>query len=531
VSLLKSDHRLFLIEVKDTGPGIPADKLRDIFTPFTQVHHNERKSEGSGLGLALTKKITEALGGTIEAKSNVGQGSVFSVKLPLKVLPRGTLPLPLIEFLNPGSSLAGLFPPEIRQELEGRKGRLSIVVLTGNPQGEFSRILGSYLRHWNIPFWLFSSPTEMEEALRKESGRLSFSFVRYVVEDDPQLLDALLELLSSSRMPSGASLPSSSFPPFLFQSNSKFHPMKQANERQIQISQADGSQVEVIFCSSYEVIAQVKSSPERRHHLSKIAYLWKICNPTELFVTLFLSLGILFEEKKEDSSKALSAHPLVPNEALGTFQTPFHKRSAQLPVKMKEQEAGAEAGARAESQWKEEEEEGKEGSQKIEVLVVEDNQVNQLIMKKVLGKCQVHYKITPSAEEAVEIWKKEGGGIPLILMDVEVEGPINGLEATAMIREEEARRGREREKEREKDKERGEGEREREAEKGKKEAGQERSYVVVMTGRSMEKDHLDAKGSGCDLFLTKPVLVEPLQQLVNRVVSSSRSSSRSSSSD
>lgn len=73
------------ISVKDTGRGIPEDKLNDIFDRFIQVDKSfSRGQEGSGLGLYIVKTIVEMHGGTIGAKSMIGVGSEFNIDLPIK---------------------------------------------------------------------------------------------------------------------------------------------------------------------------------------------------------------------------------------------------------------------------------------------------------------------------------------------------------------------------------------------------------------------------------------------------------------
>ncbi len=72
------------IKVSDTGIGIPADKLDKIFDRFYQVSDsNAREAEGSGIGLALTKELTELYRGEINVESEVGKGSTFTVRLPV----------------------------------------------------------------------------------------------------------------------------------------------------------------------------------------------------------------------------------------------------------------------------------------------------------------------------------------------------------------------------------------------------------------------------------------------------------------
>jgi signal transduction histidine kinase len=75
------------IAVNDTGIGIAADHIGLVFEEFRQVGTDRvRRSEGTGLGLSLTKKFVELHGGTITVHSEVGKGSTFTVTLPARVL-------------------------------------------------------------------------------------------------------------------------------------------------------------------------------------------------------------------------------------------------------------------------------------------------------------------------------------------------------------------------------------------------------------------------------------------------------------
>ncbi len=70
--------------VRDTGIGMTPDQLERIFEPFTQADTSTtRRFGGSGLGLTLTKQFTELLGGTLQATSMYGSGSVFTLAIPL----------------------------------------------------------------------------------------------------------------------------------------------------------------------------------------------------------------------------------------------------------------------------------------------------------------------------------------------------------------------------------------------------------------------------------------------------------------
>ncbi len=82
------DGRLtLLIEVTDTGIGIPADRLDRLFKSFSQIDSSTtRHYGGTGLGLSIVKRLAELMGGTVGVRSDVGKGSTFWVTLELEAL-------------------------------------------------------------------------------------------------------------------------------------------------------------------------------------------------------------------------------------------------------------------------------------------------------------------------------------------------------------------------------------------------------------------------------------------------------------
>ena len=73
------------LKIQDTGAGIAADQLPHIFDRFYQADNSAtRKTEGTGIGLSLTKELVELMGGSIRAESEVGKGSTFTVLLPVR---------------------------------------------------------------------------------------------------------------------------------------------------------------------------------------------------------------------------------------------------------------------------------------------------------------------------------------------------------------------------------------------------------------------------------------------------------------
>lgn len=80
-----------VVEVSDTGHGIPEDDLERIFNAFEQVDGSDtRKHGGTGLGLAISRSLARSMGGDIEARSEVGAGSNFVAVLPIVASPRDT---------------------------------------------------------------------------------------------------------------------------------------------------------------------------------------------------------------------------------------------------------------------------------------------------------------------------------------------------------------------------------------------------------------------------------------------------------
>jgi signal transduction histidine kinase len=75
------------ISVRDTGTGIPAEKLRRIFEPFfTTKTADEQGQGGTGLGLSLAKDVMESHGGRLRVESVVGTGTTFTLKFPLSAI-------------------------------------------------------------------------------------------------------------------------------------------------------------------------------------------------------------------------------------------------------------------------------------------------------------------------------------------------------------------------------------------------------------------------------------------------------------
>lgn len=83
VESLESQTPRIRFQIKDTGIGIPLEKLATIFLPFEQAGKRERNTEGTGLGLAISQQIIEKMGSSIQVESVIGQGSCFWFEVDL----------------------------------------------------------------------------------------------------------------------------------------------------------------------------------------------------------------------------------------------------------------------------------------------------------------------------------------------------------------------------------------------------------------------------------------------------------------
>jgi len=119
-----------LFSVRDTGIGIPADKIDKLFQSFSQVDNSTtRKYGGTGLGLAISRKLTEMMGGNIWVESKDGEGSTFQVAIPLQQAP-GPKPLEPNPILQGKTLIIAAAHPGVRAMIDSLVTSWGMITVT-----------------------------------------------------------------------------------------------------------------------------------------------------------------------------------------------------------------------------------------------------------------------------------------------------------------------------------------------------------------------------------------------------------------
>jgi len=455
--------------IRDTGVGIPSRMLPQLFDPFTQGHTSQKKADGSGLGLSLVKMFAEALGGSVRVTSEEHRGSIFTVEIPFTPLPPGTIS-ESIDRLQVHSDLLSVAKLGI---LYSSRATLNSLVF--------------HLSSWQVPYRIIGSvetPSGLTNFLAQARSH------RVASEEDAEGLPPICLLIDGDV-------------------STLLRAVEDVNCARQTSGEGAALEVRILFMCSLSSYSLVVKEVQANNLSAWVSVLTKPLSPLKLNKS-FARL-IRASPTSRSTSFTTPSLPFTAAFQIGSFNRRVASKLVTLGEQLKE---GGE----------EEEELGRAlpprlnapackgipapngangltfrphlsnpqgldqrtlGGERLQVLVVEDNKVNQMVLSRQMEKLGVHFKVTPSGTDAVRIWEETEGSISVIFMDVEVEGDINGLQATLEIRARERAKG-----------------------------GRQRTFIAMMTGRALEEDKREALAAGCDDFLIKPVSLEVIRALV-----------------
>ncbi|MGR3179443.1 MAG: response regulator [Candidatus Anammoxibacter sp.] len=193
----EKDKAFFKFSVEDTGIGVGQDKIEHIFDKFSQEDTSiTRKYGGTGLGLAICKQLAQLMNGDITVESNQGEGSVFTLAIPLAL-----------------DSSRGAGEERPKANLKG----LNVLIVDDNTINR--QIYTELLGYWHINCDAVASGREALQSLRSAAGtkhsyhaalldffmpEMSGDVLAKIIKSDPLIQDTLLIMLTSGSRPGAA---------------------------------------------------------------------------------------------------------------------------------------------------------------------------------------------------------------------------------------------------------------------------------------------------------------------------------------
>ena len=186
---LKGACHKIRFSIKDSGIGIPEDKMKRLFQSFSQVDSSTtRKYGGTGLGLAISKRLAELMGGKIWAESQLGKGSTFS----FEILAEATQ-------IKPGGEITARSENEFPAEQNERKHALSILIAEDNIVNQ--KVLLRMLNKLGYSADVASNGLEALQALQRQPYHVILMDVQMPEMDGLQATRAIRKLYAFAGKP------------------------------------------------------------------------------------------------------------------------------------------------------------------------------------------------------------------------------------------------------------------------------------------------------------------------------------------
>lgn len=474
--------------IKDTGIGIKQEKLDEIFGSFVQGDlSTTKKFGGTGLGLSIARSLVEMMNGSIEVKSEIGEGSEFKINIPFRIVSEefkiSTNPRDLEEltgfklaFVDRNEALVDDFIFSIRDikastfrfknaaeilEAFGKSSELEkidVVFVNFNEAGvEFPRQLreqkffnnkpivyyacDSFVNHDEILSLCFSNHLEVAgksktlqpvEKIVSESHPFNF----LVVEGEADELNKILNVIRSFG-----------------------HNAKGVVDRQIAFEETEKIQ--------YDMLVQKGSQHEGFFKFHEQNYEMPF---------------LIFSDHKESGVEPLKYTSFASIDAVDQIFLVLKKLTAQKRIKHQQEVEKTPEDSLENISGK--------------ILLVDDNEDNRILVKAYLKKYPIEIVEAENGQDAFSLYKR--GQFDLVFMDMQMP-VMDGYQATSLIRTWE------------------------------KTYNKSKTPIVALTAFALKEEVDKGLSVGCDVYVTKPVKKKRLIQLVNDFLGKRSSQNRSAS--
>lgn len=501
-----------IIQVQDTGIGIPDNKLNHIFDKFSQVDASTtREYGGTGLGLSIAKRLSELMGGGIQVESIQGQGSTFTVMIVLEEHevqtaksidhnrnPEGTILLVDDNPVNHSVLEAQLAGPACRcisvlsaakaaavlKRARGKGLQIDLIILDYqmpiHSGADFVHYIKSQPDFCDIPVILLSSVDKSD--LKKDMLKAGVN----AVLTKPARMEELFSTINAALRPP----------------ENGIQDLQINHHYEIQKPALSGPEIQPIVTPTPDIIEDARVSvapPDVSDPVTSLEVTnlesERISDETEEddFSPLTLLAADFFDSPQDVETDEDETELIIENEPVETETETITQTYSLMNVVKTENESDAISKAQDTQDIQEQDTQEPdmtidllnildepECEHKLDMLVAEDNEVNQMYMNYILEDTGLEYEIASNGLVAVEMWKARKPDV--ILMDISMP-KMNGLEATKKIRDLEEAKG-----------------------DGK------RTVIIAVTAHAMPEDTKKCLDADMDDYLSKPVSAKLLME-------------------